>query len=251
MSESRIDAEERKDDSPSGLIAAHLKLASTSWSIGILGAVAEFFRAPDETHATDSTTCVVTERGAIRIAVNGATRAVTCPAGSGEPSSIALCLPAADCTMHGRSVITEAGPDHGALRDRDRDGILFDLGLGSSYFDFYIRTADPAAIKTLRKGIGLSLFDARHSLPRDILAMHPNRVFVSRLGRIEVYQRIASAGETTPEGPHTHLLPELLKTGRIHAADAPIPPSWIPCVNLYLGHPPAHRPGQDATHPHC
>lgn len=249
MSKPRMRPIEQKDDSPSRLIAAHLKLASTSWSIGTLGAVAEFFRAPDEAHTTDNATCVVTARGAIRIAVNGATRAVACPAG-GEPSSIALCLSAAGCTMHGRSVITEAGPDHCALRDRDRDGILFDLGLGSLYFDFYIRTADPAAIKRLREGIGLSLFDARHSLPRDILAMHPNRVFVSRLGRIEVYQRIASVGETTPEGPHTHLLPELLKTGRIHAADAPIPAGWIPCVNLYLGHPPAHRPGQDATHPH-
>ena len=216
----------------------------------MLGAIAEFFRAPDETHTTDNATCVVTARGAIHIAVNGATRAVACTAGGGEPSSIALCLPAADCTMHGYRVITEAGPDHGALRDRDRVAILFDLGLGSPYFDFYIRTADPAAIKRLREGTGFSLFDTRHRLPRDILAMHPHRVFVSRLGRIEVYQRIAGAGETTPEGPHTHLLPELLKTGRVHAADAPIPPGWIPCVNLYLGHPPAHGPGQGATHPY-
>lgn len=250
MSPPRTQPIEQEDDRLSGLIAAHLGLASTSWSIGMLGAVAEFFRAQDETHTTDNATCVVTARGAIGISVTGATRAVACPADGGEPSSIALCLPAADCTMHGRSVITEAGPDHGALRDRDRDAILFDLGLGSPYFDFYIRTADPAAIKSLRKGIGLSLFDARHSLPRDILAMHPHRVFVSRLGRIEVYQRIASAGETTPEGPHTHLLPELLKTDRVHSENVPIPPGWIPCVYLYLGHPPAHHPGQDATRAH-
>ena len=249
MSRPRTHLIEQEGVSPSELVAAHLKQASTSWSIGVLGALAEFFRAPDEAHATDSATCVVTERGGIRIAVNGATRTVPCPAG-GEPSGIALCLPAAGCTMHGRSVITEAGPDHGALRDRDRDGVLFDLGLGSAYFDFYIRTADPATIKRLREGLGWSLFDARHSLPQDILAMHPNRVFVSPLGRIEVYQRIASAGATTPEGPHTHLLPELLKTGRIHAADTPIPPGWIPCVNLHLGQPPNHHPGQDTTHPH-
>ena len=250
MSKPPTQPSEQEADSPGRLIAAHLKLASTSWSIGMLGAIAEFFRAPDETHTTDNASCVVTARGAIRIALNSATRAVACTAGDGEPPSIALCLPAADGTMHGRSVITEVGLDHGALRDRDRDAILFDLGLGSPYFDFYIRTADPAAIKRLREGTGFSLFDARHSLPRIILAMHPHRVFVSRLGRIEIYQRIAHAGETTPDGPHTHLLPELLKTGRVHAADAPIPPGWIPGVTLYLGHPPAHDAGPDAAHRH-
>lgn len=237
---------EQEDGNLGGLIAAHLKRASTSWSIGVLGAVAEFFRVKDEAQTTDDATWVVTARGAIRIAVIGAMRAVTCSARDGEPSSIALCLPAADCAMHGRSVITEAGPDHYALRDHDREAILFDLGLGSPYFDFYIRTAEPAAIRRLREGIGCSLFDARHSLPRAIVDMQPHRVFVSRLGRIEVYQRIAGAGETTPDGPHTHLLPELLKTGRIHAAETPIPPGWIPCINLYLGHPPQHHPGHDA-----
>lgn len=250
MSKPRGHPNEQEDGSSGRLIAAHLKFASTSWSIGMLGAVAEFFRAPDEAHTTDSATFVVTARGAIRVAVNGAARAIAYTAGGGGPSSIALCLPAADCAMHGCSLVTEAGLDHGALRDCDRDAILFDLGLGSPYFDFYIRTADPAAIKCLREGVGFSLFDARHSLPRDIPAIHPHRVFVSRLGRIEVYQRIARAGETTPDGPHTHLLPELLKTGRVHTADVPIPPGWIPCVTLYEGDLPAHHPGQDAAHAH-
>ena len=249
MSKPRTQPSEPGDDSLSGLIAAHLMLASTSWSIGVRGAIAEFFRAPDEIRVTDNATFVVTARGAIQIAVNGATRAVERIAG-GEPPSIALCLPAADSIMHGRSVITEAGPDHRALRDRERDAILFDLGLGSRYFDFYIRTADPAAVTHLRKGIGLPLFDARHSLPRDILAMHPHRVFVSRLGRIEVYQPIARAGETTPEGPHTHLLPELLDSGRVHADDVPIPAGWIPCVNLFPGYPPAHHAGEGAAPVH-
>jgi hypothetical protein len=245
MSKPRTQSGEQEDGNFNGLITDHLKLASTSWSIGVLGAVAEFFRAQDEAHTTDNATFVVTARGAIRISAIGSMRVAACTAAGGEPSSIALCLPAADCSMHGRSVITEVGPDHRALRDRDRKAILFDLGLGSPYFDFHIRTADPAAIKCLRDGIGFSLFDPHHSLPRAIVAMHPHRVFVSRLGRIEVYQRIAGAGETTPDGPHTHLLPELLKTGRVHAPETPIPSGWIPCVNLYPGHPPQHQSGND------
>jgi hypothetical protein len=245
MSKPRTQPSEQGDDSLSGLIAAHLALASTSWSIGVLGAIAEFIRAPDETHVTDHATFVVSARGAIRIAVTGATRVVAWSTGGGEPSSIALCLPASDCAMHGCSVITEAGPDHCALRDRDRDSILFDLGLGSPYFDFYIRTADPAAITCLREGIGSPLFGAHHGLLRAIVDMQPHRVFVSRLGRVEVYQRIAGAGETTPDGPHTHLLPQLLQTGRVHAPETPIPSGWVPCVNLYLGHPLHHHPWHD------
>ncbi len=246
MSKPRTQSGEQQDGKLNGLVADHLKLASTSWSIGVLGAVAEFFRAQDEAHTTDNATWVTTARGAIRISATGSMRAVACTAAGTEPSSIALCLPAADCSMHRRRVITETGPDRRAVRDCDRQAILFDLGLGSPYFDFYIRTADPAAIKCLRDGIGFSLFDAHHGLPRAIVAMHPHRVFVSKIGRIEVYQRIAGAGETTPDGPHTHLLPELIKTGRVHAPETPIPSGWIPCVNLYVGHPPQHQSGDDA-----
>lgn len=229
----------------SALVARELRLASTSWSIGVLGAVAEFFRREEEPFDTDGATRAVTARGAIRIAVNGATQAVACGITGAEPSSIALCLPATDCIMHARGIVTEAGPDRDAVRACDVEATLFDLGLGSPYFDFYIRTADPAAVGCLRRGIGMPLFDARHNLLREILAINPHRVFASKLGRIEVYQRIAGPGEVTPEGPHTHLLPELLRTGRIHAEGAFIPPGWVPCVQLYFGQPPAHGPAAD------
>jgi hypothetical protein len=47
-----------------------------------------------------------------------------------------------------------------------------------------------------------------------ILAANPHRVFISRLGRIEVYQPIPPPSGKSPEGPHTHVLPRLLKSGR-------------------------------------
>lgn len=201
----------------------------------MLGAIAEFFRGRGEAFDSDGSTFVVTGRGALRVVANGATRAVTYETGGNGQSAIALCLPESACTMHGRRVITEAGPDTGALRERDRAAVLFDLGLGSPFFDFYIRTADLHEIARLREGIGLSLFDPRHGLLSDIAAMHPHRVFVSKLGRVEVFQRIAGPGETTPEGPHTHLLPPLLKSGRVFDAETPIPSGWIPCATLYCG----------------
>ncbi len=70
-----------------------------------------------------------------------------------------------------------------------------------------------------------------------ILGANPHRVFISRLGRIEVYQPIPPASGKSPEGPHTHVLPKLLKSGRTHPATEPIPGGWVPCAHLYPPHP--------------
>jgi hypothetical protein len=70
-----------------------------------------------------------------------------------------------------------------------------------------------------------------------LLAANPHRVFISRIGRIEVYQPIPPPSGRSPDGPHTHVLPKLLKSGRTHAATEPIPEGWIPCAHLYPGHP--------------
>ena len=61
-----------------------------------------------------------------------------------------------------------------------------------------------------------------------ILAANPHRVFISRLGRIEVYQPIPPPSGKSPEGPHTHVLPRLLKSGRTHPATEPVPEGWFP-----------------------
>ena len=70
-----------------------------------------------------------------------------------------------------------------------------------------------------------------------ILHANPHRVFISRLGRIEVYQPIPPPSGKSPEGPHTHVLPRLLKSGRTHPATEPVPEGWIPCAHLYPPHP--------------
>lgn len=199
----------------------------------MVGAIAEFLRADREALDTDGTTYAITERGAMRIVVNRATRAITYPSGGNGQQAIALCLPETACTMHGRRTITEIGPDLAALRENDRAATLFDLGLRSPFFDFHIRTSDQGQVRRLREGAGQSLFDPGHGLLQDIAAMNLHRVFVSKLGRIEVYQPIARPGDRTPEGPHTHLLPSLLANRRVFEEGTPIPPGWIPCATCY------------------
>lgn len=72
-----------------------------------------------------------------------------------------------------------------------------------------------------------------------ILAAHPHRVALTNIGRVEVFQKIGGpdTGGVSPPGPHTHLLPKLLRTGRTHSANTPIPEDLLPLGALHPGNP--------------
>lgn len=139
--------------------------------------------------------------------------------------------------MNRRIALTEIGNDADALRGEDRDGVLFDLGLGSRQVDVCIRSADLKTVAALRACAGRSIFAPGNEAMRIILAANPHRVFISRVGRAEVFQPIPPPDGQSPDGPHTHLLPKLLARGRTHAAAEPLPEGWIPCAHVYAPHP--------------
>jgi hypothetical protein len=204
---------------------------------GTFGAIAEFTRDADEMvilDRRDETVSAVTARGGIRIRAKADLRAIASE--SLTPSAwnqrVALCLPQSACAMNARTVLTEVGPDGDALRAADRSAVLFDLGLGALQIDACVRSADPEIIAALRECCGTSLFAAGDGAMHVILASNPHRVFISRVGRIEVFQPIPTPDGTSPEGPHTHVLPKLLGSGRTHAATEPIPVGWIPCAHF-------------------
>jgi hypothetical protein len=216
--------------------------ADTQWSLGTFGGIAEFSRDRDEKVAlTQSATgaAAVTARGGIAIDLSDNCRpfAFECITKASWSQRVALCLPADNCAMNRRAVLTELDADHGALRPQDRGSILFDLGLGARQADLCIRIGDPDTVKQLRSHCGHSVFDPANAAMSVLLQTNPHRVFISRIGRIEVYQPIPPPSGKSPDGPHTHVLPKLLKSGRTHAATEPIPEGWIPCAHLYPGHP--------------
>ena len=139
--------------------------------------------------------------------------------------------------MNQRTALTELGPDREALREQHRDATLFDLGLGALQVDVCVRVADADVAAELRSHAGRALFDPGNPAMGVILAANPHRVFVSKLGRIEVYQPIPSPDGNSPTGPHTHVLPKLLHHRRTHAATELVPEGWIPCAHLYPAHP--------------
>jgi hypothetical protein len=214
----------------------------TQWSLGTFGAIAEFARDPDEPVAlrqSADAVSAVTARGGIAIRQHPRHRALASESitKSGWNQRIALCLSEADSAMGGRTVLTELGADTGALRANDRESVLFDLGLGAPHADFCVRIDDDDTAAQLRRYAGRAVFETDNPAMGLILGANPHRVFISRLGRIEVYQPIPPASGRSPEGPHTHVLPKLLKSGRTHPATEPILAGWVPCAHLYPPHP--------------
>ncbi len=239
-------------DTPARLLAAHLADDNTGWSMGTFGAIGEFTRDPDEavlSTTDDAGLSVVTSRGGLRLSALKELRLIASESLTRESWSqrVALCLPQDRCVMHERRALTELGPDDDALRDADRGGVLFDLGLGCRQVDVCVRIPDADTVQALRRAIGQPVFAPGSIALPVLMAANPHRVFLTRLGRLEVFQPIPPPGGRSPDGPHTHLLPKLFATGRTHAATEPLPDGWIPCAHFYPAHP--QRDGLGRAHP--
>lgn len=231
------------------LLADQIADPDTQWSLGTFGAIAEFARDRDEPVALAASgdgVAAVTARGgiAIRVCDDMMPFASESLAKQHWNHRVAMCLPEQACAMGRRAALTELGPDVDALREQDRDGVLFDLGLDAPQADLCVRVADPRLAEALRGHVGRAVFEPGNPAMGLILAASPHRVFISRIGRAEVYQPIPPHDGKSPEGPHTHVLPKLLKSGRTHPATEPIPEGFVPCAHFYPAHPAKDALGQ-------
>jgi hypothetical protein len=224
----------------------HMKNPATTWSIGSFGAIAEFHMDPDETmkrSRSPSGGTILSERGAIRIdlpeCVQPAPYEILQRGKHRWLHGVNFCVPESAGAMAGRDGLTELGTDEDALRPGDMESILFDMGLGIPHVDVCVRTADQELITLLRENAGTSLLAPGNPAMATIKEKSPHRVFVSRLGRVEVYQRIGSSakGIPTPHGPHTHLLPRLLEHRRTHAANVSVPAGCYPSLSMFPANP--------------
>ncbi|MCC0808206.1 hypothetical protein FPV16_18655 [Methylobacterium sp. W2] len=223
------------------LLASALDDPFTTWSLGSFGAVASFLRDPEEVAmpVADARMGLVTARGAIALDSAALLRPVAFETGFafGWNHALALCLPRDACAMGRRSVVTELGPDREAAGIAHRDHILFDLGLNLLAVDACVRTGDPVLIDLLRSRAGRGIVNPDKTIAAELVAAGPHRVFVTRIGRIEVFSPIRIEAGSAPVGPRTHILPQILRLGRTHAATAPIPAGWVPCGTIHPPHP--------------
>ncbi|SFL88327.1 DUF6925 family protein [Methylobacterium pseudosasicola] len=223
------------------LLRDYLADPACAWSLGAYGAVAAFSRDPAEPVAfrENGEIGLSTPCGAIMLAATPELVPFAYETGftGGWSQAVALCLPDAACAMGRRDVLTELGPDAAAARTQDRGAILFDLGLGLRAVDACVRVADPGLIDDLRAAAGRPILAPGNPIGPLLVAASPHRVFLARFGRIEVYTPIPPEGGVGAPGPHSHILPKLLRLGRTHAATAPIPPGLVPCAALHPAHP--------------
>lgn len=222
-------------------ILQHLSDWRTQWSIGSFGAIAEFIRSPSEqfdVHQREDAFVAAGKSGAIKL--RRPLRATLLASETAERQNwshrVALCLPADGAAMARRTALTCLGPDAEAIRPQDRDALLFDLGLGVYNADICIRSADPDLISVLAAHEGVAAFQVPEVLPA-IMKSQPHRVFVSQLGRVEVFSPIPAVDEKSPLGSHTHILPKLLRHNLTHPATEPIPEGFVPCAHFYPAHP--------------
>ena len=228
------------------LLPRYLTNPAASWCVATLGAIAEFHIEESQTvkrKLTENGGYLVTEWGAMRVHLTETTYILPYETLSRRNKfwlhGINLCLPTADARMASRKVLTELGEDEDALRPSRKSTVLFDLGLDIEHMDACIRTSNDELIKFLRNHVGYPLYDYDNPSFAAIKEASPERVFKSKLGRIEVFQTIGSTKKKipTPHGPHTHVLPRLLKQMRTHEANVYVPEGYRPSFGLFPPNP--------------
>ncbi len=236
------------DTTTTKLIAGTLRDPHCGFSIGCLGALAEFQDAGAFAPAAtgNGALAACSDRGAIRIKPAVAASAVAYEALSAAKDAwqcgIVLVTAPDARSGHAREVLTELPPDADAIRECDRQSLMFDLGVGMPNVDYCIRTDDADLIAFLRHHTGTPVTEDGHPVLERIVDASPHRVAVSAIGRIEVYQRIDR--HKTPSGPHTHLLPDLLSKHRTHSTNIPVPKGTLPLLTVHPDNPLTDAEGQ-------
>ena len=233
---SAMDWREQDPGDMTAALAAAVGDAATGWSLGTFGALAEFHRGaetPAEITATETGWSVRTDAGAMFVERHAAARIfpyemLSKMAGAWS-QGVLVCLPAPAADADGAAGLEDMGDD--------ADGRLFDLGLGVPHLRPCIRTDAADLIALLRQNLGTPFLDLGHDVVAAIKRAQPTRIFISNLGRIEVCVDIPESDGNTPMGPHTHLMPALLKKGRGQSANIDLPEGWIAALAFYPPNP--------------
>lgn len=233
------------------VVHSHLRDAETSWAVAVFGALAEYHSIPGDARQVrldDVGGTIISPGGAFRVALSEVVRLAPYEFLTKRREywlhGVNLCLPQDEAGMACHAGLTELGPDGDAIREQDRTAILFDLGLGRDTIQAMVRTDDPRLIDALRRWKGEDILQPS-GMPayRLLLDGQLHRVFRSRLGRVEVYNPIPPPDGQTAPGPHTHILPDLLKSDRTHSANVPVPKGYVPVLHLCPPNPILQRDG--------
>jgi predicted Fe-S protein YdhL (DUF1289 family) len=223
-------------------IADTLAARRGNWVMGCHGATAEFMIGAGEAAeiTVEPELTAITTRGALRFAPAPNLRALQWhdPRAEGGARAIFIVIPRPRNVSEPSLLLTSCGPDAAAIRPEHRGESLFDLGLGRDHMRFAVRSAVPELDSAMREAVGLPLDALLQRCGKSLLEHSPTRIVETALGRIEVNTRIPAPGESSPAGPHTHLLPGHLALMRATPAGVDLPEAYSLCATFYPRNPP-------------
>ncbi|MTH95767.1 DUF1289 domain-containing protein [Roseibium sp. RKSG952] len=209
-----------------------------TWVAGVVGAVGEFTAAPGQAVRAehDGEVIVSSTRGAgLRFRIDDNVRALTFEAKETplERSRIVLAVKQERGHPDIAHTLTALGPDLDAVAVSDRDAHVFDLGMGRKEARFCVRAGPGETREALSSATGSAFPDNLGLIAPALLANSPARVIETALGRIEILTPIPPPGGQSPLGPHTHLLPAHLATGKAMPAGMDLPGAYLPGAIFY------------------
>lgn len=212
--------------------------AEGAWLLGVHGAVGEFLRDADEPLAwsrTGGLVEAVTPRAALRLELDSRVLALGSPedARSDRLGPIVLAVPHSAFRLPVAGALTALGRDREAIRPQAAEAHLFDVGIGRDAARFCIRTDDPALIDRLVAAQGCDWPAYMRDVTPAVVASGPARVIETGLGRVEIDTPVPPPDGRSPEGPHTHLLPDHLALGRDAPPGIDLPPGYAPGAIFY------------------
>ena len=225
------------------LLLDHIRDPGSSWSCGRFGAIAEFHRDADEPVEIAAAPAIVatTKRGAIRIEVMPELRPVAyetiskCIESWGQ--GVVLCLPRELALMSGRTVVTELGPDVGAVQAQDSDAVLFELGSARTvrHLRSLRRSRDDCA--TARDVRRAAVCRERRSAPASA-DPQPASCLLLPDGPHRGLSTDTGAGRHVARGPsHSCSSTVAGERPKDHAATVPVPDGWLAGMTLFPAHP--------------
>lgn len=217
-------------------VTSTLQAGRGTWVIGVVGAVAEFTAARDEVvevRADGDDVVAQTRNGAIQMTLNDDIRALTFdPPGLMAEPRIVLAVKRERGRLPVADGVSDLGSDTHALLQEENTR-LYDLGLGRKEGRFCVQLEQGPAQSALDGARGLPFSQALPMIAGALVAESPTRVVESALGRIEVQGQIPPPDATSPDGPHTHLLPDHLATERALPTGMDLPRAYLPGAVFY------------------
>lgn len=235
-------------------VVESLSPGAGTWVLGIFGAVAEFCVGPDEACemiAEGGRVAALTPRGALRFDLSDRVRALAAPMNVGGMTKeiVVLAVPVGGIDRRAGDGLAVLGPDREAIRPCDREDRLFDLGLGGRAAGFGVRTPDLGLARELEGRAGQRWPELLPGVGARLVATSPHRVVRVPIGRAEVFAPIPLPGDQSPDGPHTHLLPNHLAAGRETPPGLDVPAAFVPCAIFYPQVGPAEADACSGTNP--